>query len=451
MSKTVHILVVGPDPSLASDFEAAVRGLRDRSVVLHVEAEERRALEEVRSRTPDVVCIEMPEDPRALRALAGEMSATSPSSVLVGVFRRDDFADDQAEGAYLIQALRSQVRDFLRRPVSTEELRDVLRRHVGAQSGVEARGGEGAADPVRASGHVVAFVSNKGGVGKSTLSVNAAALLARRHPGEVLLVDSSLQLGTAGALLDLDSRTDLADAAAAVERLDGTLLRELAPQHESGLHVLAAPDDPLRAGDIEENALSRILGVARRSFRYVIVDTFPVLDAISLAVLDRADRAYVVTSADVPTVVGVERLLALLDRVGFQRAQQRIVLNGSHPQHAASLRPTDVAERLGRVIDHVVPFDKGVLVGGNTGRPHALVASGWFGFGRAMRGLVDDLEGRAMPRTEPDEVQPRERTRHRPVVGAPGAREAGTRETERGDTDPAQDVRIGQAIEGEAS
>ena len=43
----------------------------------------------------------------------------------------------------------------------------------------------------KAQGRVAAFLSNKGGVGKSTLAVNVACALALRHPDEVLLIDTT--------------------------------------------------------------------------------------------------------------------------------------------------------------------------------------------------------------------------------------------------------------------
>ncbi len=61
-----------------------------------------------------------------------------------------------------------------------------------------------------ALGRVVTFISNKGGVGKSTLAVNAAVGLALRHPGRVLLVDGSIQMGVAAALLNVQPETTFA-------------------------------------------------------------------------------------------------------------------------------------------------------------------------------------------------------------------------------------------------
>ncbi len=37
-----------------------------------------------------------------------------------------------------------------------------------------------------------------------------------------------------------------------------------------------------------------------------------------------------------------------------------------------SVKPAEVANRLGHGVDHVIPFDKGIVVAANTGEPYVL-------------------------------------------------------------------------------
>jgi pilus assembly protein CpaE len=282
------------------------------------------------------------------------------------------------------------VRDFLRRPVSSTELQEVIDRNVATSGGPVRRG--------RANGRIISFVSNKGGVGKSTMSVSAACVLAKRHPGRVLLVDASLQLGVCASSLDFEPETTIVDAVHELGRLDETLLRQIAMKHRSGLHVLAAPNDAIEATHVGEAEISRILSVARRAFDFVVVDTFPLLDAVAVAILDLSQMVYVVTSGTVPNVIGMARFIDVIERIGVNRDRQRLILNHAQPRFAGSLTPQDVATRLDRDIDHVFPFDKKVLVSLNTGEPYALHAGTRFGYGKALKLLEADLESVAAPR-----------------------------------------------------
>ena len=276
----------------------------------------------------------MTTDLRPLRTFADEMVAASPETTVAAIFRPDVFGPDVSESAVLIEAIRAGVSDFLRRPLSSTDLDQLFGRVV--------RGGA-AAGRIGVLGKVLSFVSNKGGVGKSTLAVAAACNLARTAPDRVLLVDASLQMGVCAATLDLRPATSLTDAARERDRLDETLVRQLALSHPCGLHLLAAPHDAIEAGEVDEEVISRVLMLARRSYDFVVVDTFPMLDQVVMAILDLSDRAYVVVESVVPTVLGAVQFLQLLDGLGIAA---RPTTGGAQPLRPLA-RPPDAGRRGG--------------------------------------------------------------------------------------------------------
>lgn len=380
--KNPTILIVGNDENLREEVAVAVRGIKKWSPVLHHARDVRQGIEAARSRRPELVCFELKGSSRDLVRFADEIRTGSPESVVVATYRGEDFDTDASESQAIIEGMRHGVADFLRRPLSTGELQQLFDRVFGA--------GPRASRPL---GKIVSFVSNKGGAGKSTTSINTAVALAMKHPGEVLLVDTSLQLGVAALMLDIDARTTISDAIRECHRLDETLLRQLAVPSECGLHVLSAPMDAIEASHVDDEGLSRILTLARRAYRYVVVDTYPMLDSVIMAALDLSDLVYVVFHATVPSVVGNVHFLEVLRKVGVSEARQRVVLNYNFPRVAGNLKVEDVEERMGREVDHVFPFQKKLITALNTGKPYAQSCGRRFGFGRALQGVVDEIEG----------------------------------------------------------
>jgi pilus assembly protein CpaE len=177
-----------------------------------------------------------------------------------------------------------------------------------------------------------------------------------------------------------------------MSRLDETLLKKLTVTHECGLDLLAAPVDAVEAADIDDQAIARVLTLARRSYDWVVVDTFPMLDGLVMAILDLSDRAYVITQNTVPNVVGAARLLPVMEHLGFPRERTRIVLNNNFERVSGGLTPEDAAARMDRDIDFVLPYQKRLVTALNTGRPYVLSATGLFGFAKTIRKLVDELE-----------------------------------------------------------
>lgn len=378
MSSPLSILLITSDPALRDELRSALVAMGDRTAAVYTADDSRQGLEIARSRAPRLVITGMTSDLRALAMLSQELTLASPDSTLAAAFRSDAFGHDVSESAVLIEALRCGVKDFLRRPLSAADLKQLVARIIAPAARSRAK-----------QGMVLSFISNKGGVGKSTLAVNVATGLARRNPGRVLLIDASLQMGVAASMLDLQPGNTLAEAARERDRLDETFLRQLTVQHESGLELLAAPANAMDACEVTDEVISRVLTLAARTYDQVIVDTFPVFDRIVVSVLDHSDRAYIVLENVVPALLGATKLLQLLDSLGFPRDRQRMVLN-RNASLASSLRPADIAARLDRSIDHVLPYDTNVIQSANLGRPYAMNPSRWFGFGPPLVRLIDD-------------------------------------------------------------
>jgi pilus assembly protein CpaE len=381
MDKPIQILFVGNDPALPAEAQSALAGIPNWRTVTHFAADVEEGLDVALNRHPQLICLQMGRDTRELTSFAREMHASLPDAVITAMYDPVAFGPEQSESATIIEVMRSSVQDFLRRPLSSTEIRQLLDRLFLTR-----------ASRRRAPGRVFAFISNKGGVGKSTLSVNTACDLAVRHRGQVLLIDASLQLGICGLMLDLMPAATLLDAVRERERLDETLLRRLTTAHPCGLHLLAAPKDAVEAAEVDDASFARVLNVARRVFDYVVVDTFPVLDSLMLSLLDIADIVYVVMQGTVPNVVGSVKLLSVLDHLKLPRERQRLVLNQNYSRFAGNLTPEDIERRLGRPIDYAFPYQKRLLVAQNTGVPYILKSIRLFGFGREMSALVDEIE-----------------------------------------------------------
>ena len=400
MDTKPKILIVSGDARLVPEVQAACAAAAGggsvgvRPAFTHA-ADLRTGAEAVRSRRPAIALVEIDDAEisgglRRLRAFVDEATAASPETAVVAVFHPSIFGGgDHSESAVLIEAIRAGVRDFLRRPVSTPDVSQLFDRLTRQAAAGPARAAAAAA------GKVVAFVANKGGVGKSSLSTNAAVALGMRHPGRVLLVDLSIQMGVCGPMLDLDPPTTVTDAARQRDRLDEQLLRQLAVPHKSGVHLLACPTDALEASEIDEDLITRVLTLARRTYDYVVVDTFPMVDAVMMAVIDLSELVYVVAESTVPVLRGAVKMMELLDHLAVPKDRRRLVLN-RYSNFAGNLRPADVAAKFKQPVDHVVAYEKKLLISANLGVPFMMTAGRFSPFAKAMRAIVEEIEsGRA--------------------------------------------------------
>ncbi|HWE02688.1 MAG TPA: hypothetical protein VG326_09790 [Tepidisphaeraceae bacterium] len=147
--------------------------------------------------------------------------------------------------------------------------------------------------------------------------------------------------------------------------------------------------------------------LARRAYDLVLVDTFPMVDRVMTAILDLTDVIYAVTESTVPTARSTVKLLQLLDQIGIPSMRRRIILN-RHSSFAGNLRAADVASRCECAIDHVIPYEKKLLIAANLGRPLILDAGRFSSFGRAMRPLIEEI-GKPRSPSNPEMFAPQDR------------------------------------------
>jgi pilus assembly protein CpaE len=381
--RNLRVLIVGSDPSLEDEFRVALSGIADTHGVLHFAETYRQALEIGRARQPRLIVIDVDRDVADIAGVSKELLEAVPGASVVAAFKLDQLEQNASESATIIELLRAQVRDFIRRPLSATELRVILDRLFSRV----------APAAETAQGRVVTFLSNKGGVGRSTLAVNVACGLALRYPDEVLLIDASLQGGSCAWMLALKPQAGIVDVVRQKDRLDATLLRNLTTKHTSGVRLLAAPADALEGAEVDDEAIARLLSMARRSFRYVIVDTHATLDNVVMTALDLTDIAFVVVQGMAPAVAGVAKLLPVLEGLGLPPSRQRLVLNYNYQPFLGNLRPADIADRLQRTLEYVIPYEKRVLQSMNAGSPQVMQGGWWQRFGKTITELVDDLDG----------------------------------------------------------
>lgn len=127
-------------------------------------------------------------------------------------------------------------------------------------------------------GFVIAFAARKGGVGKTTLSVNSAAFLGSRLAAagkRVVLVDMNLQQSDVGNYLHR-STPNIHDLVRNPNLLTSNRIEEaLAYSEKHNIHALLGPPavKDARPDVIHHDMFKQILDLLRNQFDYILVDT----------------------------------------------------------------------------------------------------------------------------------------------------------------------------------
>ena len=332
---------------------------------------------------PDVVFLDLSAGMGSEFLFAQELIKLNPAAHIIACS-----AKNETNAEFLLQAMRSGIREFLQKPYSRIEVAQLMHR-LSQENEVR---------PTKkvTGGKLICVLGTKGGVGTSTVAVNLAVQLAQIRTKRTLLVDFSRPMGDVTSLLDLKPSFQIRDAVENVKRMDGALLGGLLTPHKSGLQVLAGATRLDDLQDASPAAMEKVLEVARQDFDFVVVD-FGSYYSPEWRDLLHASQILLISEADLPGLAKLHKHLGALANLRVPPERVHLVINRWHRQDEEALAKvenemkTPVFARLPNNFKQVTEATvRGVPVGKN-GDP---LTAGFETMAARLAGTVEKANGR---------------------------------------------------------
>jgi MinD-like ATPase involved in chromosome partitioning or flagellar assembly len=260
---------------------------------------------------------------------------------------RDPLIDGQEAPDRALRRFRHRVDSLL---VSRGEREEAdLERRLRAQPGVTRP-------------NLIALISPKGGVGKTTSTFLAGNLLASHLKLRSIAVDANPDFGTLGRLPAERARAgrSLAELLEDADRL-GTAaeLRPYVSRLPSGLHLLAAPQDATLTATLGPDRYGELVALLSCFYETVLLDLGTgVAGPLARFAIERADQVVLVTT---PEWITASVVLDALQHLAHERTT--VVVNKAHPRPAAELRAVEECFRRARLHRSVtIPYDERLAV-----------------------------------------------------------------------------------------
>lgn len=275
----------------------------------------------------------------------------------------------ESEPQHLKKAMMAGAREYLLEPINEQELVETIK-HVNYVENM--RRGKSKSKKTMASKdpQVITVFGSKGGVGKTTISVNLAAHLANKLKAKVALVDLDLQFGDAPVFFNVIPRKSMAELVQEKGKLNIQLVENYLIPHVSKVKILPAPMKPEYAELVDVENVSKILNVLKENYDFVIVDTPPYFQDTTLSALEMSQQILLVMTLDLPAIKNMKLTLDLLHSLN-QKDKCKIILNRATENLGISAK--DVESSLDFFIAEKLPSDgKLVVTSVNKGMPFVL-------------------------------------------------------------------------------
>lgn len=278
----------------------------------------------------------------------------------------------------LLQAMRAGVREVLSLPLDQRAFSDALDRIQNKFMGGNRHG------------HVLSFISCKGGSGATFLATNLGHAIASLSGKKVLMIDLNQQFGDAALYMsDKKPGMTVADVCQQIDRLDAAFLESSLVAVSPGFGILAASDDPARSADVTPAHVGTILQLARSHYDFIILDLGRQIDAVTIQALDSSDVVHPVLQLSMPYIRDGRRLIEIFRSLGYPADKIRPVVNRF--ERGGKLGLIDLERALGLAVAYTVPNGyKAVSDSVNQGMPILDLARG-----SAVAKCLAEMVGRA--------------------------------------------------------
>ena len=368
MADRIKVLIVDDIPE-TRDHLSKLLGFESDVEVVGAAAGGPEAIEMGTKLRPDVVLMDINMPGMDGITATEKLAAEVPTAAVI-------MMSVQGEADYLRRSMLAGAREFLVKPFSSDELTASIRQVWSREKEKLSRFAPVTAPPEISNGSgepasVVALFSPKGGVGRTTISVNLAVAAAQTGK-RVALVDASFQFGDVGVLLNLNPRNkSIADLAGELQAGEAESLDAFMITHSSGVKVLLAPPSPEQAELIGASAVKKVLQGLRSMFDLVVVDCPSSFNEPTLAVLDEADLILTLLTLEITSVKNMRLFLEVCEQLGYGPDKIRLVLNRA--DSTLGIRVADVEHSIGRKVDHTIVSDgRSVVYALNRGVPFFL-------------------------------------------------------------------------------
>jgi len=158
----------------------------------------------------------------------------------------------------------------------------------------------------------VAFISRKGGVGKTTTCLLAGHTFALYRGDRIIAVDGNPDAGTLGHRVRRETTANLTSLLADADRIERYAdIRGYTSQAPTRLEVVASDDDPRITQAIGEAEFQRAIRLLEHHYNLVCLDTGTgVLESATRGILNAADQIVVVSA---PSLDGARAASSTLD------------------------------------------------------------------------------------------------------------------------------------------
>jgi len=199
---------------------------------------------------------------------------------------------------------------------------------------------------------IFTVISNKGGVGKTSLALIFSMLCSGSFGQKTLLLELDSSPGDFGSLFDIGQDKSLELALKFPEKY-----KKYTKKNCKNLDVLKGISNPLVAEGIKKGIIYNLLSCIGRDYRFIIVDTQTVINGVILDMLRVSNTIFVVSDFFIESISRIASLIDILvEKFSISKSKIKVIINKKRFFHF--LRISDISKIIEFPVEAFISFDK---------------------------------------------------------------------------------------------
>ena len=237
-------------------------------------------------------------------------------------------------------------------------------------------------------GEVIVITSGKGGVGKTTTTANLGASLAVEGK-KVCLIDTDIGLRNLDVVMGLENRIvyDIVDVVEEKCKLRQALIKD---KRFKELYLLPAAQTRDKSA-VNEEQMIRLTNELKEKFDYILIDCPAGIEQGFKNAIAGANRAIVVSTAEISSIRDADRIIGLLEKDGINPIY--LLINKLRPdliRKGEMMSGQDVKEILNSDVIGCINDDVNIVIATNKGDS---VVNMNTSSGKAINKIAEKIEG----------------------------------------------------------
>lgn len=166
-------------------------------------------------------------------------------------------------------------------------------------------------------GKIITVTSTKGGVGKTTVTLNLAGIYSLLGY-KVLVIDLDLYGGAIATYLNSNNDKTIFNLVEDLNNNRYEKMEDYIYSYNENIDIIAAPKDPRMANKIEAKYIPLIFRNVVFKYDVILIDTTHILEDINVISLDNSDAILYVFTNDTADLKNTKSFVSIMKDVGYK-------------------------------------------------------------------------------------------------------------------------------------